>query len=347
MRMIELTDRATQYLLITGVTAGAVVALTMTINMLVDPLWMLSGNQLGANLMTRERLAKTHLFMNSSEAVDCVIFGSSRATLLDASQIEGHQCFNFAFSGGSVEAYIDYARWVAHFGGPIEQVIVGLDGYSLGPDSHGPETYDFIRDLEKPPSMIEEYANLSILRASIRSALGYTKYHRAYDDEFRGIVLDDAPVYEPPEQLGQKDAQLPRELRRHLGPFTEAATPRLERLRSVFPDSRAIGYAPPLHPSWFAQMRAQGTLDGYVDAMFAASRVFDAFYDFGLPHELNADPANTYDGSHYGERVNDRIAHAIIGSDTRYGLEISQLERGAYRQAYRDALDAYDANLRK
>ena len=94
-------------------------------------------------------------------------------------------------------------------------------------------------------------------------------------------------------------------------------------------------------------MRAQGTLDGYVDAMFAASRVFDAFYDFGLPHELNADPANTYDGSHYGERVTDRIADTINGSDTRYGLEISQLKRDAYRQAYRDALDAYNANLRK
>lgn len=341
---IGLTDRDTRYLLLTGMIAGALVAVTMSINMLVDPLWMLDGNQLGLNFMTRERLAKTNLFMSRSDAVNCLILGSSRVTLLDAGRIEGHRCFNFAFSGGSVEAYADYARWVAHFGGPIDQVIVGVDGYNLGPDSHGPETYHFILALEKPPSMLEEYANLSILRASVRSALGYTKYHRAYDEEFRGIVLDDAPVYEPPKNIGKKDARMPREMLRHLGPFSNEATPRLERLRSVFPDSRYVGYAPPLHPSWFAQMRAQGTLDGYIDAIYAASRVFDAFYDFGIPHELNANPANTYDGSHYDEHVNDRIAQVLNGADIGYGLEIKGLERDEYREAFRKALDAYSAN---
>lgn len=339
-----MTDRATRYLLLIGATTGALVALTMSVNMLVDPLWMLDGNQLGQNFMTRERLAKAHLFMNRLDTVDCVIFGSSRATLLDARRIEGHHCFNFAFSGGSVEAYIDYARWVAHFAGPIEQVIVSVDSYSLGPDSRGPATYDFIRGLEKPPSMLEEYANLSILRASIRSVLGYTKYHRAYDEEFRGVILDDAPAYEPPKELGHKDARLPRTMHQHLGPFSDEATARLQRLRSVFPDARYIGYAPPLHPSWFAQMRAQGTLEGYVSAMLAASRVFDSFHDFGIPHELNADTANTYDGSHYSEQVNSRIARVLNGADTRYGLEISGLKRDEYLQAFHDGLDAYGAN---
>jgi hypothetical protein len=338
---IGLADRHARYLLLIGMTSVVLVAATMVFNMLVDPLWMLNGNQLGRNFMTRERLAKAHLFLNRREAVDCVILGSSRATLLDAGRVDGHYCFNLAFSGGSVEAYTDYARWTAHFGGPIEQVIVGVDGYSLGPDARGPETYEFIRFLEKPPSMIEEYANLSILRASVRSALGYTMYHRAYDEEFRGIFLDDAPSYRPPEGLGTKGAQLPGGMRRHLGPFSNEASPRLERLRSVFPDSRYIGYAPPLHPSWFAQMRAQGTLDGYIDAMYAASAVFDRFYEFGIPHEFNANPDNTYDGSHYSKQVNDQIALVLNGSNTGYGLEISGLDREQYRAAFYQALDAY------
>ncbi len=338
-----MTGRELRYLLVAGVTAGALVAVTMIFNMLVDPLWMLGGNQIGRNFMTRERLAKAHLFINQADAVDCIVLGSSRATLLNAGRIERNRCFNFAFSGGSVEAYIDYARWVAHFGGPIAQVIVSVDSYNLGPDSDGPETYDFIRNLESPPTLLEEYANLSILRASIRSALGYTRYHRAYDEQFRGVVLDSAPAYQPPSQLGRKDALVPRALLRHIGPFSNEAKPRLERLRRVFPNARYVGYAPPLHPSWFAQMRAQETLDGYIDAMYAASRVFDAFYDFGIPHELNADTANSYDGSHYREQVNDRIASTINGVDTGYGIEISGLERDEYRDAFFEALDRYTA----
>lgn len=339
--MIRLADREARYLLVAGLVTAACVAVVMIINLIVDPLWMLNGNQVNRNFVIRERLGKAHLFMGRADALDCVILGSSRVSLLDAARIEGHRCFNFAFSGGSVEAYIDYASWVAHFGGPIDQVIVGVDGYNLGSDSNGPETYDFIRDLERPPSMIEQYANLAILRASLRAAMGYTYYHRAYNEEFRGVFLDDVPVYELPKQLGEKDARIPRSMIRHLGPFTEAATPRLERLRSIFPDSRYIGYVPPLHPAWFAQMRVQGTLDGYIDAMYAASRVFDTFYDFGLPHELNANPANTYDGSHYREAVNDRIAAVLSGSDFGYGIGVHGLERDEYRKAYYDALDKY------
>jgi hypothetical protein len=338
--MIGLTDRDTRYLLLTALSACALVAATMFINVLVDPLWMFDGNQVGQNFMTRERLAKPHLFMNRLDPVDCVIFGSSRATLLDAGKIEGYRCFNFAFSGGSVASYTDYARWIAHQGDPIEQIIVSVDGYSLGSDSDSPETYDFIRNLEAPPSVLEEYANLTIVRASIRSALGYTKYHRAYDEQFRAVFLDTAPAYEPPERTGSSLDQLPREMRRHLGPFTQEATARLETLRSVFPDARHIGFAPPLHPSWFAQMRALGTFDGYIDAMYAASRVFDAFYEFGIPHPLNADPDNTYDGSHYRTSVTDQIARLLNGTVGSYGLDISGLERSQYRDAFHRALDA-------
>jgi len=335
------THRDSRYLLAAVSTAGVIVAVTMAINVLVDPLWLFDGNQIGTNFMTRERLSKAHLFMSERDGVNCIVLGSSRVTLLDARRIERYRCFNFSFSGGSVESYIDYARWVAHFGGPIDLVVVGIDSYSLGPDSDSPETYDFIRNLEEPPSIFAEYANLSILRASIRSALGYTKYYRAYDEQFRGIVLDHSPSYRPPATLGRPDAIVPRALIRHLGPFTNEATPRLERLRRVFPTARYLGYAPPMHPAWFEQMRAQGTLDGYIDGMYAASQVFDAFYDFGIPNELNADPANSYDGSHFREAVNEQIARTLNGSDTGYGIEVTGLKRDEYRRAFLAALDDY------
>jgi hypothetical protein len=94
-------------------------------------------------------------------------------------------------------------------------------------------------------------------------------------------------------------------------------------------------------------MRALGTLDDYLDAVYAASRVFDEFYDFGIPHTLNANTAYTSDGSHYRAVVNDRIARVLSGADEGYGLEPGKLHRLEYRQAFHEALDTHSVAWRK
>src|SRR6185437_1819466 len=82
--------------------AGVVVAGCFAVNCLVDPLWYLRGNVLtGVNYAFNERLAAINRFLPRLGEYDCVIFGSSRASLLPDENIEGYHCYNLSFSDGN------------------------------------------------------------------------------------------------------------------------------------------------------------------------------------------------------------------------------------------------------
>ena len=64
-------------------TAGVILAACFTLNCLVDPLWYLNGNVLTAiNYPFNERMATMIRFLPRLHDYDCVIFGTSRASLL-------------------------------------------------------------------------------------------------------------------------------------------------------------------------------------------------------------------------------------------------------------------------
>jgi len=62
---------------------------------------------------------------------DCLIFGSSRTTLLSASAFSGYRCFNLSFSGGQIEDFIAYAEYLEHLGMRPKLIIVGVDGFNF------------------------------------------------------------------------------------------------------------------------------------------------------------------------------------------------------------------------
>ena len=71
-------------------TIGVIVAGCFAVNCLVDPLWYLRGNVLtGVNFAFNERLAAINRFLPRLGEYDCVIFGSSRASLLPDENIQG------------------------------------------------------------------------------------------------------------------------------------------------------------------------------------------------------------------------------------------------------------------
>src|SRR2546430_12505265 len=87
--------------------AGVVVAGCFATNCLVDPLWYLRGNVLtGINYPFNERLAKIIRLLPRLNDYDCLILGTSRATLLPEEQIPGYRCFNLAFSDGQVREHL-------------------------------------------------------------------------------------------------------------------------------------------------------------------------------------------------------------------------------------------------
>ena len=82
-------------------TAGLIVAACFAVNCLVDPLWYLKGNVLtGVNYPFNERMATVIRFLPRLRDYDCIILGTSRATLLPEEKIEGYRCYNLAISDG-------------------------------------------------------------------------------------------------------------------------------------------------------------------------------------------------------------------------------------------------------
>src|SRR5215831_813930 len=99
-----------------GVTL-LLLAAVMAINLLVDPLWYFSGNRItGKNLFFNEREAKVNLYLRGSDQFDCILLGASSATTLDVADIDRQKCFNFSFSGGTLEEFAAYARYVKAVG---------------------------------------------------------------------------------------------------------------------------------------------------------------------------------------------------------------------------------------
>ena len=74
-------------------TVGLIVAACFAVNCLVDPLWYLRGNVLtGINYPFNERLAEIIRFLPRLQEYDCIIFGTSRASLLPEEKIQGYHC---------------------------------------------------------------------------------------------------------------------------------------------------------------------------------------------------------------------------------------------------------------
>src|SRR3546814_13939979 len=119
--------------------------------LLVDPLWYVRGNRLtGVNYLFNERLAKSNLLLQAPRRYDFVIFGSSRATLLDGRLIKDHTCFNYAFSLGQSYEYLQFARFAKQFGLDPSLVIVAIDGENFVQRTDGYNPPAFVRNRRRP-----------------------------------------------------------------------------------------------------------------------------------------------------------------------------------------------------
>src|SRR5438067_391128 len=140
------TRRLRVFLISLLATAGGIVAACFGINCLVDPLWYLQGNGVrGINYPFNERLAKIIRLLPHLPDYDCLILGTSRATLLPEEQISAHRCFNLAFSDGQVSEYLLYADYLRQRGFAPALLIVDVRRTDLLGPAQPPEVPEFIR----------------------------------------------------------------------------------------------------------------------------------------------------------------------------------------------------------
>lgn len=337
----------TRYLLGLGLVTAVLCGTITAVNLLVDPLWLGHGNQVsGRNFIFNERVAKVNLLLQDPSAYDCLIFGSSRVTLLDQRQIAGRRCANLAFSAGNIVEFQAYARYLAGLGLRPELVIVGIDDFNLLPGmNHPPEIPDFVQRGDPPPGLLRSYLSLTALDFSQRTLRELSPVPRYYDEAFVGRVLEDTPPYDPPEQLRAK-------------PYEDVFEPRrialYRELRETFPEAEFWGYVPPISAWDVTEKRyLNGNLDRYLDAlaaMAAQDGLFARLYDFSAPSVVTWRRDNTFDGSHYYPRVNAVISERLQSAAAAppadgFGLPVHTMTGEDYRLAFRSGLNRFLARI--
>lgn len=316
-------------------TVLGLAAMVLTLNILVDPLWYAGGNRLGEhNFAFNERLSKVNLFLKAPERYDCLIFGSSRTTLLNETLIEHHTCFNFAFSRGAVGEFVAFARYLEELGVRPSLVIVGVDGFNLYDWEPTFTVPDFVREQKAPPSMLVSYLSLDSLVFSLRTLAGRSVLSRYYRPDFTADILDSAPVYTPTRPL----SLLPISER---PPYSTRNLPYFRTLRDLFPEARVIGYVPPISAWEVEKIYRTNNLDVYLAALPEIAKTIHPLYDFSIPSEVTVETSQTYDGSHFSPRVNRDVAATLNDGDPRFSVRVDTMPPEAYAARYRAALRAF------
>jgi hypothetical protein len=303
-------------------------------NCLVDPLWYLRGNVLtGVNYPFNERLAKVVRLLPRLGDYDCLILGTSRATLLPEEQIPGYRCYNLSFSDGHVAEYLLYADYLRTRGYAPKLLIVDVRRSDLLGPSLPVEVPDFVRSGRSAPSIFATYLSLDALNFSIRTLRRDGPHHRYYDEDLHAQLEPRGRRrwYNPPVPI--KPAEPPFDV------HPERADLYVQ-LRQKFPTARAIAYLPPESAWRIAGFSLTGELDAYLAAIGRIAAAYDRFLDFALPSPLteSKDPKVTYDGSHYSRPANAQVAAALLAERPDPGLDWRGREATEIAGIYRTRL---------
>ena len=309
-------------------TVGLIVAACFAVNCLVDPLWYLRGNVLtGINYPFNERLAEIIRFLPRLQEYDCIIFGTSRASLLPEEKIQGYHCYNLSVSDGQAREYLLYAKYLRERGFAPRLMIVDVKRADfIGPEQ-ALEVPDFIRDGAGPPSIFASYLSIDALDFSIRTLRGDAPHHRYYNQDFRAEleVRSKRHRYDPKGPIKPEPAPF--------GVHPERAAAYVE-LRRQFPTARAIGYIPPESAWRIAAFSLTGQLDAYLAAVGKVATAYDEFRDFSIPSKLTEGKEGTYDGSHYSRAVNARVVAGLMADQSDLAVDWRREDLAAVTALY-------------
>lgn len=302
------------------------------LNLAVDPLWYTQGNKLNPiNVPYNERLTKTNLLLHSDRRkYDCLIFGSSRVTLLNSKALKNNVCFNYSFSAGTAEEFVKYAEYVKEKGVNPQKIYVGIDAYNFTFDKKT-ALKNKVEVAEPKPAYQSYLFSLDTLQLSLKTIFRLNTEIRFYDQDFQGKVFDNAPKYKP-EFVDKKTQEKCN--------FSRIAY--YKQIRHIFPNAKIVGYVPPISV-WklFNESYARGLLDCKLQAIYEASKSYDITYDLSYPSEITTVTYNTYDGSHYYPDVNNQIAQVLEGKLSNLGIRIHQYDLNEYQQFHKSKLKEY------
>jgi hypothetical protein len=308
------------------------------LNLLVDPLWYFSGTRIGThNYWLNDRTSKINLIRQNPHAYDCLIFGSSVATLLDPTKIDGYKCFNASFSAATAEEMLVYAHYLKKLGVKPTLVIVQVDPADLR--TARPSTIEmpeFVLDGRSPAPALLAYLSFDVFWFSVRSALGTLKRDSWYTPEFI-VRMGPAPQPTTPTlALGVTD---------RFADFGRDALAVHAELLDTWPEARKVGFVSFVNAWVVAAWQKEAKLEAYLETIYAASQLFDEFYDFSAPSDITVDLALTNDGLHFSESANDLIATRLSGHDSSLGLAVRRCSYAKFKDRYLSRVRATPARV--
>lgn len=316
-----------RYVRIIVVTVIIVGGISLALNMAVDPLWYFHGNRLtGKNFAFNERISKLNRLLGEPDRYDCLIFGSSRTTLLNEKQIGGYTCYNLSFSSGHIDEFIEFAFYLQSRIVPPRLIILGVDYFNFGDTMQGDSVPDFVLKGDDPPHFLTSYLSTDALEFSLRTIFGHSPLPRYYRADFTGDILTRKLRYRP-----EKDWQS----------YDEVDPDNVDLYREFiekFPGASYIGYVPPISAWRIERMNDAGVLDAYLEAVHKVSKHFQLFIDFSMPSDVTTRTDNTYDGSHYDLETNALIAASLNTGIPEFGIRLGGLRFDAYRERFHEAL---------
>jgi hypothetical protein len=332
----------TRYIWIVALTFFSISSVVLSVNFLVDPLWFYQGSRLTSyNHHYNERFSKVNVFLQNPAQYDCVILGTSTATLLDAKKIAGYKCINFSFSRGLLPEYIGFLRFIKRHTDNIKLVIIGLDGHHMvdEPDRRDEPMPGFIRDGGSVPTPFRTYVGLGPFIASVKTLLNYTDSGRYYDGDFAASLLLSVGPYRPKDEPFNDSFK--RKFGHAIGFFDTKNLKFVEELKATVPGAKFIGYVPPITAHYIAFLKLDGKLDNYLEAIYSAAPLFESFYDFTMPSSITKNPDTTNDGMHYSREVNDAIAAKINGERTNFGIKLNTIRFADFRRLFIKETDTF------
>lgn len=296
-------------------------------NVTIDPLWYSGGNRLtGVNFSWNERISKTNLFLqNRPQTYDCVLFGTSRSTLFRTSSLTENRCFNYSFSSGKIEEFLNYAAYMKQKGFKPAKVYVEVDPRSFDKKSEV-QSYSPVTD---PMPVYRAYLfSLGALQLSYKTITRDHSTNRIYDQKFEGKLDADLPVFQP-ELISAPEKNT----------CDPARIEFYRTLKQTFPDASFVGFVAPVS-AWyvFNERYSTGLMNCQLAGVYTVSNFFEQMYDFSVPSDLTTRLDNTYDGNHYFPRVFARIAKVLEQKQTGPGINLDQYSLASYQALYASRL---------
>ena len=321
-----------KYILIVTISASIFLVPFFLFNLYFDPLWYVNGNQHeNINYPFNERVSRTNQFLRTYEKkqMNCVMFGSSRATLFNEDFLDKkYKCFNYAFSGGVVAEYIEFLKWIKNRGVIPKYIFVAIDDRNFS--KRETQVPDFINNNSTPPNILTTYLSLDALLMSIKLLNHNRIMPRMYDEKFMGFVKS-PPQYKP-QLKRKKKSKLDHEVIKHY-----------EILLNIFPESEYIAYVSPVSP-WRLKNKPEYERNFYLNSVYTISQHFKSLYDFSIPGDITGNPDNSYDNNHYLPFIYKKIANVIINKEDGFGVNIKEMTKDEYLELHDTALKNFFKN---